>query len=210
MANDERRPTRAAPGTAVPTLAPEALYPLLVELANFDPELARPGDWLNYRVALDTLARAANEQLRTHIFNVGNPHRLGDLEAEVRAIHPELKQLIEQAIGERHPRVTITGGSRDHQVLRTVPIQVSAAVGWRGTLLATGSTRDTILLLVLMLLYGTERPPIGRCPECERLYLRVRRQQYCSRPCVNRANARAYRATLLDKKPATKKRRVPR
>ena len=56
------------------------LYRLLVNLTEFDPETARPGDWLNYRAGLDTLARFGNAAMKTHIFNVGNPQRIGDLE----------------------------------------------------------------------------------------------------------------------------------
>src|SRR5262245_34622321 len=92
-----------APPTEVPKLPAGDLYPLLVELANFDPELARPGDWLNSRVALDTLAGAGNAQMNTMIFNTGNPQRIGTVEqiqAEVKPIHAELRRLVRQfAVG---------------------------------------------------------------------------------------------------------------
>ena len=33
---------------------------------------------------------------------------------------------------------------------------------------------------------------IARCPECDGLFYRVRKQKYCNRPCVAKANWRAY------------------
>jgi hypothetical protein len=174
------------------------LYQLLVDLAEFDPELARPGDWLNYRVGLDTLARAGNERMTTHIFNVGNPQRIGtieQIEAEVRPIHEDLRKVVRQFAG---------GTSK----IQTVPITASvAAVGHKTPrLLATGSTRDAAILTAVMLLLRPDRSPIAICPEDDRLFVKVRRQQFCSRRCVNRANVRAYRQRMLEeKKDVTKK-----
>jgi hypothetical protein len=53
----------------------------------------------------------------------------------------------------------------------------------------------------LMLLLGQEPPNrILRCPECKKIFYRVRKQRYCSRPCVNRATVRKWRATEEAKK----------
>ena len=34
---------------------------------------------------------------------------------------------------------------------------------------------------------------IRRCPECSDLFLKIRKQKYCSRTCVNRVNKRDWR-----------------
>jgi endogenous inhibitor of DNA gyrase (YacG/DUF329 family) len=36
---------------------------------------------------------------------------------------------------------------------------------------------------------------VRRCPECQTVFYRVRKQQYCSRRCTNRANMRQWRQT---------------
>jgi hypothetical protein len=165
------------------------LYGVLVDLANFDPDLARPGDWLNYRVGLDRLAREANQAMGTTILNVANPRLLGDIEAEVRPIHVELRQLVR----------TYAAGPEASMFW---PVPIAAEVSVIGSapprLQVTGTTRDTVLLVVVMLLLRSERR-IAICPEDERLFVKVRRQQYCSRRCVNRANVRAYREALAEK-----------
>ena len=186
------------------------LYRLLVDLAGFDPETARPGDWLNYRLGLDALARAGNERMTTRIFNVGNPQRVGtieQIEAEVRPIHAELRKVVRQYAA---------GGT-----VGTVEITAQIAAFSSGELLATGDTRDVALLMAVMLLVRSDRASIAICPEDERLFVKVRRQQFCSRRCVNRANVRAYRQRMLEemkpkptskdiakKKATTKKRRA--
>jgi hypothetical protein len=59
-------------------------------------------------------------------------------------------------------------------------------------LVTTGAARDVFLmkLFFLMLQHGCAN--IKSCPECGRLFWRVRRQKYCSRTCVNRVNMREW------------------
>ena len=55
------------------------------------------------------------------------------------------------------------------------------------------------LLFTLLSKAGTVSPVL-RCPECENLFYRIRKQKYCSRPCVAKANWRAYMRTDDGKK----------
>ena len=46
--------------------------------------------------------------------------------------------------------------------------------------------------LVLLLVGSPARERLRLCPECLTVFVRVRRQRYCSRRCVNRANMRGW------------------
>ena len=167
-------------------------YQLLVDLAEFDPKGARPGDWLNYHAALRELCRIVGEEVSAMIYNTGDPQGLRAAEANLRPIVTDLQRVVRQyATGK-------TGWT---------PITVNVGATERG-LLAHGGTRDVAIFAAVMLLTKPDRPPIGICPEddCGRLFVRVRRQQYCSRRCVNRANARDRRAKA--KKTTTKRRKA--
>jgi endogenous inhibitor of DNA gyrase (YacG/DUF329 family) len=58
-----------------------------------------------------------------------------------------------------------------------------------------GSGRDLALLALLTLLSLASVPYVLRCPECGTIFVRVRRQKYCSRRCASNANFRAWSAT---------------
>ena len=172
------------------------LYRLLVDFVEFDPETALPGDWLNYQVRLVMLRVGANVQMARHLM-VATPQRPSDPEKEVRAVHADLRQLVRQYAAGGPPTL--------------IPVSAKiAAFGGEttaGRFLAEGNVRDITILAVVALLAQADSPPIALCPEDDKLFFRVRRQQYCSRSCVNRANARAYRQRMLEKKPRIKTRR---
>ena len=174
----------------------DTLYRLLVELAEFDPEAARPGDWLNYEAGLAMIGVGGNVQLAAGIFQ-DRPPSGHSPEAFVRAIHPDLRHVVRQF-----------AASGRVEALVLVPITANVAVVQdERKLRITGSSRDTAILRIVLLLASAEAPPIGMCPEDKKLFVRVRRQQYCSRQCVNRVNMRAHRQRLLEQMKATKKRR---
>ena len=58
---------------------------------------------------------------------------------------------------------------------------------------ATGTTRDIFLLRLLFLLSQQPLDCIRRCPECSTIFFRIKKQQYCSRACTNKANVRTWR-----------------
>jgi hypothetical protein len=84
-----------------------------------------------------------------------------------------------------------------------LPFGRGAAVSFQG------STRDVTLLRLSHLL-AAHRDLVRRCPEpdCSRLFYRERRQRYCSKRCVNRANKREARR--IEKVGARAPRRKPR
>jgi predicted RNA-binding Zn ribbon-like protein len=159
-----------------------ALARLLADLVNFDMDTARPGDWLNTRIALDELVRAASADPRApHPANVINPQRLGDLEAEVREALPDLQRLVrESATGEG----------------ALVAVTVKLGALRNGRLLVTGGTRDTAIVMAAYVLTQFTRPPILICPEDGRAFVRLRRQRYCSPRCLRHVYVRGLQARL--------------
>ncbi len=59
-----------------------------------------------------------------------------------------------------------------------------------------GSTRDVVLYELFTLLRDSEETKrIQLCPECRKIFYKVKRQKYCSQRCANRDYMRQYRAT---------------
>jgi hypothetical protein len=79
---------------------------------------------------------------------------------------------------------------------------------WRNLLGIRGTARDMfrLVLCLVLMLESTDR--ILPCPECKKLFYRIRRQEYCSRACVNRANVRKWRATEEGKQQEAKRARA--
>ena len=63
-----------------------------------------------------------------------------------------------------------------------------------------GPERDVFLFSLLSMLPNLPRDILQRCPECPKIFVRVRKQRYCSRQCVNRVNARKWRNTAEGKR----------
>jgi hypothetical protein len=60
------------------------------------------------------------------------------------------------------------------------------------TLRIGGSAKDGVLLSLAFLLATEAGKRVVRCPECGRIFMRVRRQIYCTARCTDRATWRAY------------------
>jgi len=127
---------------------------------------------------------------------------LKDLQAEVR----ELLGGIADYHGARQTATFSAVRVDVHYSVIPAPPLVKPA---EGIMLAKGATRDVTLVTLIHLLAAGDTKPIRRCPECpeHRLFYRVRRQKYCSRACVNRANKRAWRTAHSS--PQQSKRKIP-
>jgi hypothetical protein len=62
-------------------------------------------------------------------------------------------------------------------------------------LVVTGPLLEVACATLCFLLRSETAQRLRRCPECDTLFFRVRKQLYCSRHCVNAANMRAWRKT---------------
>ena len=73
-----------------------------------------------------------------------------------------------------------------------------------------GNAPDMFLIRLAYLLNQQTAERILTCPECKKHFLKIRKQKYCSRTCVNRANKRDWRERkeVQDEEPQTKSRRA--
>jgi hypothetical protein len=147
---------------------------LLVALAEFDPGAARLGDWLNL---LEGLHQLAGRPVDADI-----PDNLHVLMADLGSIQAELRRFVHQLVAEQQ-----------HDEPIEFPVTIHVGFDHR-RLVVTGALRDCVLTMASLVIITPSRSPIARCPEDGRLFVRYRRQRYCSRRCVNRVNLRAVRA----------------
>jgi len=167
----------------------------LVRFANADLHQFREGDWLNL---LDDLAAFARWTRLSGPMNL----RLAAIdEPGPRAHEPTLFIGLQQAIRNLLRRVAesqsvlsrppVQSGGFD--LVKDVAVSVEARRGETPALVFLGGFLNLLFIKAAVVL-ATEASA-GRlrlCPECESLFLRVRKQQYCSRRCVNRANMRTW------------------
>jgi len=174
-----------------------------VRFVQMDLDRLRPGDWLNLREDLETFGygtraaetspwgRALSDTVRIRsnnlmgpAFNEMTPKEIHELQAEVRAFFdgylPRNQELREKTLL----------GEGDFTTQR-----IRWAFERRGLLTISGSVRDAVLLTLGLVLWALPPAPVLRCPECGALFYRVRKQQYCSRACVQRVSSRRWRQT---------------
>jgi hypothetical protein len=85
----------------------------------------------------------------------------------------------------------------EEEISLTLSLSVPPSPRFAGrcVLCVEGDTRGTFLTTLLFLLAQQPTNRVSKCPECSKIFLRVRKQQFCGRTCVNRANKRAWRQT---------------
>lgn len=176
-----------------------------VNFAQRDLSALREGDWLNLYDDLDrfcglgvTMLLGAHERIIT----TPQAPPGGLTRDAVRALQVETQRVLETvADWNANPAQPVPGAAAARGgVAASVTLRGIRAV-WVpppvGALMFEGAAGDMVCVrLFLILSDGDHAARVLRCPAvpCRRLFLRVRRQRYCSRKCVNRANARAKRA----------------
>ena len=173
-----------------------------VDFARMDLDTARTGDWSNLR---DDLRAFAGEQPLNSTIELPAGSRTASIDGglkdpAIRKLQVEFRKVLEYVAGQKYRR---TGPIPHCSIAVTKSPVVTAGEGV--ALLVAGKLRDLCLdaLLSDLAQPGSIRP-ILRCPECDRLFYRVRKQKYCTSTCVRAANWRAYKDTKQGK--AAKKR----
>lgn len=64
----------------------------------------------------------------------------------------------------------------------------------RSVLSVTGTVRDAFMFLLASALTQVPNTFVGRCPECDRLFLARGKLRYCERACTNKASMRKWLA----------------
>lgn len=192
----------------------------LVAFAGKDLATMRAGDWLNLRDDVGAFlgttsggATLADLGGLPIIMPIAPPAPKDLSDVALRELQSEIRTLLDGLVGplRQHPRqhaVTWTGLMAGVKVETSYTLLGHHSLG--ALLTASGRPRDMVLLRAIMLLTREDTQRLGRCPEpeCGKLFFRVRRQKYCGRACVNRANKRAWRAGLSarrTRKPRTRK-----
>src|SRR5262245_46909462 len=179
-----------------------------IRFAEMDLQTLRPGDWMNLSDDLgafhgrDVPGGVTLKDLGGFIARPTDgplsEERFQGLQREVQSL---LRALVAVRSFLRDLLASDKPAANDEPVsppLPPIPVMaeyiVTAGIKAGGTLYVEGRTRDVTLLRLMHLLTGGGIDAVFVCPECDRLFYRVRRQLFCSKKCVNRANKRAARS----------------
>ena len=204
------------------TGTPERLQ-FAVRFATMDLDAARPGDWSNLRDDLTDFFGPSQPTLKPALRKL---HKLGKetapdawppggwitdvlppasemTDGELRTLQRDTRQLLEY-VSDRHAKRTGSqkiGPSFQIASHKTPCYVTGGAIAYK----ITGKPHPLFLdLLFTLLSKAGSVSPVLRCPECDGLFYRIRKQRYCSRQCVSRANWRDYMKTA-DGKTAKRK-----
>ena len=176
----------------LPTAAERLQF--VVRFAQMNLDALRPGDWLNLRDDFTRFFGIFREemipQLAPGVYCV--PYEAPEKVSEdtIRTLRYAVSRMLEFVVDPHFVYRGNIGAIRTAHYWREDHIRPGRR---RCVLMLTGSFYDVFLLLLSFLLPEEPTEHILRCPECETIFYRARKQQYCSRPCVNRANVRAWR-----------------
>ena len=112
-----------------------------------------------------------------------------------RRVQPHVKQLLDAAVRDWEsdaPPDSVFAGIG----VKTPLVEVSAMPLANGrVIIQFGDGIDPVTFIqfkAALLLLGEGRKLIRRCPVCQTIFLRVKKQRYCSRKCTNTASQRTY------------------
>jgi hypothetical protein len=174
----------------------------LVRFANADLEAFREGDWLNLQddlAAFEHLTPLLGPMKLVMAIQKHGP--LSAYKATVflglqKAIHNLLLRVAESTSSDASQLVE--AGALDLvEVALTIDVNPSM-----GPALVLAGKLLPLLFIKAGLLLATDPAALRLrvCPECESMFLRVRKQRYCGRRCVNRANMRTWLASQEGRK----------
>jgi phage FluMu protein Com len=185
-----------------------------VQFAQMDLDTLRPGDWMNLRWDLDLFLHLEGKdrprelitKLRSGIqpdashggiitAALVGPSPLDMPESDIKALQADARDLLTDVVTTRVPPQKAPFRFGIHADLAILGATRAAGRAGRNLGVMKGTVRDTFRLVLWLLLIQEPTDRVLRCPECGKLFYRVRKQAYCSRPCVNRATVRKWRAT---------------
>lgn len=186
------------------TLTPEVRIRWAVEFAQADLTGLRAGDWLNLA---DDMRRFCGEMALLPSVDMDPPsipqgNALRDAAAR-----------FQQA--SRHLLDTVLAAQDGHTSASLTPTPVATKLVFQladGRLVRRASM-ELVDVMVLLLASAFDAEPLDRvrrCPECGRLFARVRRQTHCSRECINRWTSRRYRERVAGSSSKAKSRKTRR
>jgi len=180
-----------------------------VQFAELDLKKLRGSEWSKLRdnvaqfTSLDTMQLLDQGLSGARRFEriSGAPN---DLTVALYAnLQSEVRQILTGVVDTREFLLKTDGSSVEpsitlHQIRITLSyfLKPSFAPFNDASVLCTiGSEKDLFLFALLSFLSRHPTNRLERCPECNRIFVRIRKQRYCDKKCVNRVNARTYRQT---------------
>jgi hypothetical protein len=181
-----------------------------IRLTQMDLDRLRPGDWLNLRDDLEAFLGklllewlVSQEDPAAPLAAIGNivgtpteapyPEEYGV--DDFRVLQQETKRLLTHMLDQREGAGVSSSQARIPVCFNLLNFGYVPSLAGRNMLEASGTTRNTFLVVLYFLLSREPTDRILRCPECQTIFYRIRKQQYCSRPCVHRAAVRKWRRT---------------
>ncbi|TDI47725.1 MAG: hypothetical protein E2P02_02640 [Acidobacteria bacterium] len=171
---------------------PIQMLKVAVEFANFDLDGARKGDILNWKEDIMGLVKvpgmAPDFPIAVRVYEGEKLRDEWMSDGELRETHKATRDFFAQ----------FRSGSEKEE---PVPFRFSGRAfpaSNKGTpravgLVQTQSFKDAFLALVWHLVVFSRTGDVRTCKLCSNLYVRERRQDYCSRKCQTLASSRAYR-----------------
>lgn len=171
-----------------------------VQFIQMDLDRLRAGDWLNLQEDLKSFLFPEGVRRGWQIYPKDLPE-----EHSVDAIHVlrrDVEEILEVVVMFREKSTNEENEDGPVPKLAFLSPQLSIRPALllfpeqrpeRLIILWDGLFRDAFLMQLIMSLMQLPLDTLRRCLECKKIFYRVRKQQYCTRPCVHRANMRAWR-----------------
>lgn len=181
----------------MPTAAERLQFVVRFAQMTLDP--IRPGDLLNLRddfmMFFGVVPDHDSPQIFRHVFCMPSveEHPSWVSEETIRSLQQDTQRIVASLVNLRER--TPEGAVIQNDLQLSVSLLPLAQPGRPGPNLLHfyGNFRDLFLMTMLIDLSQEPTDRILRCPECPTIFYRIRKQQYCSRRCVNRANVRHWR-----------------
>ena len=191
--------------------------PFAIRFANLELEALRRGDWFNllddvidfvgFRTGR-TLDEARQQARRVGVtpWPVSGSFSEKVNQGTIQALQADVRQMLNGMMDLQEDFDAKQRGQRPEREARPqIPeIHVRYCLYWQrdhdedASLFHDGSLRD-LFLSTLVFLLARDVAHVRRCPECQTIFYRVRKQRYCTRTCTNRANMREWRQTAKGK-----------
>jgi hypothetical protein len=175
---------------------------IAVEIAEANLESRSTADWLKLSDQAHRMCgHTGGELALARLADAGpSPSRITEIRSEIlsvsRAARSMLHAVVDTKTRKRKALAQMSAQEArarfDNEGSLSVPVAVNLTIGVWGTELE-GSLPNMFLLELYALLHEPAARQLARCPECGLLFVRVRRQRFCSTPCGGRARWRAYK-----------------
>jgi hypothetical protein len=176
----------------------------VIRFAQMDLDTLRAGDWLNLRE--DCMAFLGIE-VHGGLTAIQTPEESGRIVAlplhaplptefaveDCIALQADTRRILDEWVGPAPGEQGMLSPHDIHVLYTVTRTRSQTGASWVSWLQVQGTTRELFLIILLHLLGRESMDAIRHCPECGTIFYRVGKQQYCSRPCSNRANVRTWR-----------------